>query len=152
MAEQTQLHGTCVLLDDIGVLLRGASGSGKSDLALRLIDGGALLVADDRVDITRDQDNLWAKPPETLAGKLEVRGIGIVAMPFYPKAPIRLIVDLVADRAVDRLPLDLSVSVLDIAVPCLRLDPFTASAPAKIRTRVAALLEHRLKILDPSRL
>ncbi len=152
MAEQTQLHATCVLLDDMGVLLRGLSGSGKSDLALRLIDGGALLVADDRVDIARDQGDLWAKPPEALAGKLEVRGLGIVAMPFYPKAPVRLIVDLVADRAVDRLPLDLSVLVLDIAIPGLRLDPFAASAPAKIRTRVAALRERRLKILDPSRL
>lgn len=152
MTEQTQVHGTCVLLDDMGILLRGASGSGKSDLALRLIDSGALLVADDRVDITRTQDSLWAKPPEVLAGKLEVRGVGVMAMPFYPKAQIRLIVDLVADRAVERLPLDLSASVLDIAIPCLKLDPFTASAPAKIRTMVAALRGHRLKILDPSRL
>ena len=152
MTEQNQVHGTCVALDDVGILLRGMSGSGKSDLALRLIDGGALLVADDRVDLIRIQDNLWAKPPEFLAGKLEVRGIGIVSMPFYPRVQIRLVVDLVADRAVERLPLDLSVSVLDIAIPCLKLDPFTASAPAKIRAMVAALRGHQLKILDPSRL
>lgn len=152
MSEQNQVHGTCVLLDDMGILLRGPSGSGKSDLALRLIDDGALLVADDRVDITGTQGNLWAKPPEALAGKLEVRGIGIMAMPFYPKAQIGLIVDLVADRAVERLPLDLSVSVLNIAISCLKLDPFTASAPAKIRAMVAALRGHQLKILDPSRL
>jgi len=152
MTEQNQVHGTCVVLDDMGILLRGPSGSGKSDLALRLIDGGALLVADDRVDIICDQDNLWAKPPEALAGKLEVRGIGIMAMPFYPRARIRLIVDLVTERAVERLPLDLSVSVLNIAIPCLKLDPFAASAPAKVRAMVAAVRGHQLKILDPSRL
>ena len=152
MTEQNQVHGTCVILDDMGILLRGPSGSGKSDLALRLIDGGALLVADDRVDIIRVQDTLWGKSPESLAGKLEIRGVGIVAMPFYPKAQIQLIVDLVADRAVERLPLDLSVSVLNIAIPCLKLDSFTSSASAKVRAMVAALRGHQLKILDSTRL
>ena len=72
-----QVHGTCIAIDGAGVLLRGPSGCGKSDLALRLIDGGAVLVADDRVSLEARAGDLVASAPDALAGLLEVRGVGI---------------------------------------------------------------------------
>ncbi|MEC8584968.1 MAG: HPr kinase/phosphatase C-terminal domain-containing protein, partial [Pseudomonadota bacterium] len=74
-----RVHGTCVAIDGAGVLLRGPSGGGKSDLALRLIDGGATLVGDDQLELSRVQDRVVARAPGPLQGQLEIRGIGIVA-------------------------------------------------------------------------
>ncbi len=82
-AAPVQVHASAVTIGDSGVLLRGPSGSGKSDLALRLIDGGARLVADDRVDIYQTRDGLMMAPPESLAGLLEVRGLGIADVKAY---------------------------------------------------------------------
>ncbi|MHA1114324.1 MAG: HPr kinase/phosphorylase, partial [Alphaproteobacteria bacterium] len=86
----TLVHATCVSLWGAGILLRGPSGSGKSDLALRLIDGGAVLVADDQVSLELRDGGLFASPPAATAGKLEVRGVGIVTVPFDEEAPMRL--------------------------------------------------------------
>ena len=128
-----EIHGTCVAVDGAGVLLCGPSGNGKSDLALRLIDGGALLVADDLTRLVRERGGLLAVAPERLAGRMEVRGLGIVALPHVRRAPLTLIVDLVAPEAIERLPEALTRSHLGLAVPLIRLDPFEASAPAKVR-------------------
>ena len=84
-------HATTVLVDGTGVLLRGPSGSGKSDLALRLIDGGARLVADDQTALAVENGVLVAHPPRSIAGRLEVRGLGIVTVPWAPSAPIGLV-------------------------------------------------------------
>lgn len=151
------IHGTCVLVgtwngghgnggsggnnrgeEPIGVLLRGPSGSGKSDLALRMIDAGARLVADDRVELRVDRDRLMATAPAALAGLLEVRGVGIVPMPAAPEAEVGLVVDLVPRDAVERLPEEESADLLDRAVPRLALCPFDASTPAKLRLAAAA--------------
>lgn len=132
-----RLHATCVVIAGRGVLLRGASGSGKSDLALRLVDAGARLVADDQVLIERDGDTLVASPPETLAGRIEVRGVGIVPVPAVSSAPLVLVADLVPGAAVDRLPEPESVAFLGIALPLVRIAPFEASAPAKLRLAVS---------------
>src|SRR3546814_15236073 len=80
-----------------GVLILGNSGQGKSDRALRLIDRGARLVADDRCDIWFERGRLWCRPPENLAGKLEVRGIGIIERPWTAPVPLALAVRL-SDR------------------------------------------------------
>jgi serine kinase of HPr protein (carbohydrate metabolism regulator) len=134
----TLVHGTCVALDDVGVLLRGPSGSGKSDMALRLIDGGALLVADDQTRLDLVDGRLISRPPETIAGRLEVRGLGIVPVAWVASAPLGLVVDLVAQDAVDRLPPPAEVRILGAAVPLLRLWPFAASAAAQVRLAVRA--------------
>src|SRR5690606_32729552 len=81
LAGMATIHATCVALGDTGILLRGRSGSGKSDLALRLIDGGALLVADDRVALSLEGGRVIARPPAALAGYLEVRGVGPMPVP-----------------------------------------------------------------------
>jgi len=127
------LHATCVALDGRGILLRGASGSGKSDLALRLIDEGALLVADDQTAIAEEQGRLVARAPATIAGRLEVRGLGIVNQPALAEAPLALLVDLVPAAAVERLPEDRRERLLGHELPVVALDPFAASAVAKIR-------------------
>ena len=89
------IHASCVALEGKGLLLRGAPGAGKSDLALRLIEGGARLVADDQVALTSTGEILLAAPPARIAGLLEVRGIGIVSMDFVTQCPVHLVVDLV---------------------------------------------------------
>jgi serine kinase of HPr protein (carbohydrate metabolism regulator) len=128
-----QLHATCVDIGGTGLLLRGPSGSGKSDLALRLIDGGARLVADDRVILEEVAGRLMASGPRRLAGLLEVRGVGILPVPHSERVELGLIVDLVAADAVERLPEPDVVSLLGIPVRRLALWPFAASAPAALR-------------------
>ncbi|WP_448208366.1 HPr kinase/phosphorylase [Azospirillum sp. sgz302134] len=132
------IHGTCVLLSGIGVLLRGPSGSGKSDLALRLIDGGAKLIADDRVELRMDQGRLMATAPAALAGLLEARGVGILPVPTAAEAEVGLLVDLVPRDRVERLPDPEATPLLDKAVPRLALCPFDASTPAKLRLAATA--------------
>jgi len=128
-----QLHGSCVAIDGRGVLLRGPSGRGKSDLALRLIDAGARLVADDRVDLRAAGGLLNASAPEPIAGRLEVRGVGIVEVPCVAAAPLGLVVDLVEREDLERLPEPRTASFLGISVPLMRLVALEASAAAKVR-------------------
>jgi HPr kinase/phosphorylase len=137
-ADTRQLHASAVALDGAGILIRGPSGAGKSDLALRLIDGGAVLVADDRVDLVKSQTGLEMMPPENLAGLLEVRGIGIVRMNFQAPVPLALIVDLVASDAVPRLPEALNTEIEGVLVRHLGLSAFEASTVSKIRLALSA--------------
>ncbi len=124
------IHATCVATDKGAVLLLGPSGSGKSDLALRLIDRGAVLISDDRVVVRREDDRLVAEAPGAMFGNMEVRGVGICNVPAQREATILLIVHLGEEGA--RLP-DASTETLDgITLPLLRLDPHRASAPLKI--------------------
>jgi HPr kinase/phosphorylase len=132
-----RVHGTCVELGGAGILLRGPSGSGKSDLALRLIDGGAVLVADDQVELRREGETVRASAPASLRGKMEVRGVGIVGMTARDGAALALVIDL-AGPPVERLPEPASQDLLGVALPLLRLDPFEASAAAKVRVALGA--------------
>ena len=132
------VHASCVALEGSGVLLRGAPGAGKSDLALRLIEDGARLVADDQVALTSNGGTLLAAPPARIAGLIEVRGIGIVSMDFVPRCPLRLVVDLVAPGSVERMPEAASVTLSGHRVRHVALAPFEASAPAKVRLALAA--------------
>ncbi|MEA1677679.1 HPr kinase/phosphatase C-terminal domain-containing protein [Nitrospirillum sp. BR 11163] len=136
-----RVHATCVSVGGAGVLLRGPSGSGKSDLALRLVDAGALLVADDQVDLAADPTRtlLTASAPERLAGLVEVRGLGILPVPAVPSALVRLAVDLVGRDAVPRLPEPATVTLAGVILPRVALWPFAASAPAALRLALAAL-------------
>jgi len=130
------VHATTVAIDGAGVMLRGPSGSGKSDLALRLIDRGARLVADDRTVLTLCDGGVQASAPPEIATKLEVRGLGIVRMPESGSAPLRLVVDLKPEGEIERMPGRTRATLLGVSLPALRLDPFEASAAAKIRLAV----------------
>jgi serine kinase of HPr protein (carbohydrate metabolism regulator) len=137
------LHATTVAVDGVGVLLRGPSGSGKSDLALRLIDGGAALVSDDRTQLGRDGAGLLAQMPRaappSLRGRMEVRGLGIMAVPFVLQARLGLVVELAPDAPIERLPDAQTCDYLGVAVPLIVLRAFEASAPAKLRLAARAL-------------
>lgn len=127
------VHATSVEIGGHAVLIRGPSGGGKSDLALRLIDGGATLVADDQTAVTIEGGRLFVGVPDTIAGLLEVRGLGIVRMAHRARAPLALVVDLVQAKEVDRLPEPSSAQLLGLMVPRVALAAFEASTPAKVR-------------------
>jgi HPr kinase/phosphorylase len=140
------VYGTCVALGRVAAILQGPSGSGKSDLALRFVMQTpppleAALVADDQVLVQRQGDRLFARPPATIAGKIEVRGLGIVSLPHLAEAELRLIVPLSDPDDVPRLPRlgEETVSIHGIALPVLRLAPFEASAPLKLRLALETL-------------
>ncbi len=134
------VHATCVAIDGadgpLGVLLRGPPGAGKSDLALRLIDRGARLVADDQCELRRQDgaagDRLVARAPASIAGVLEVRGLGIMEVPSLAEAPVALVVDLVDPDRVERLPAAATEEILGLELPRVALNAFEAAAPAKL--------------------
>jgi serine kinase of HPr protein (carbohydrate metabolism regulator) len=131
-----QVHATCVDVDGTAVLLLGPPGSGKSDLALRLIDTGARLIADDRTDLEVRDGTVAVAPPATIAGLLEVRGLGVLQVDGLARGTLGLVVELVAAEAVERHPEPAAWHHLGVPVPLVRLDPFEASAPAKVRLAV----------------
>ncbi len=126
-------HGTCIFVAGTGVLLRGPSGRGKSDLAFRMIESGdAILVADDQTRLRRIDDRLMASPPHQLAGLIEVCGLGILSRPHHKTCRIGLVIDLVDRKDVPRLPEPRTVDIMGVTVPNVRLCAFDASAPAKV--------------------
>jgi serine kinase of HPr protein (carbohydrate metabolism regulator) len=113
------------------VMIAGPSGSGKSDLALRLIDGGFSLVSDDQTLVRRDGNRLLATAPPSIAGKLEIRGIGIVELEPSSDVPVALFVELTSE--IERLPDDSRErTILGVRVPLVSVDAMTASAAAKV--------------------
>ena len=125
------LHCSCVASGGRSVLLSGPSGSGKSDLALRLIDRGFTLVSDDRTIVRKDGDLLIAAAPSTIRGKLEIRGIGIVEMQSVEDVPVALVVELTTDM--QRMPDDSRARlILGAPIPLISVDAMTASAPSKV--------------------
>lgn len=141
-----RVHGTCVALGKSAALVRGPSGAGKSDLALRFLflarRGPAALeaptlVSDDQVLLSLEDGQIWAGPPEAIAGKLEVRGVGIVEVKWTPQARLVLVVDLVPGEAVERMPPQETVDIFGIPVRRLSLSPYEASAPIKLAVGIA---------------
>jgi serine kinase of HPr protein (carbohydrate metabolism regulator) len=125
------LHASTVALDGRAVLICGPSGSGKSDLALRLLDRGFTLVSDDQTIVRKDGGRLIASAPPTIHGKLEIRGIGIVEMETVDDVPVALCVELASD--IQRIPDDSRDRlVLDVRIPLINVDALTASAPSKV--------------------
>jgi serine kinase of HPr protein (carbohydrate metabolism regulator) len=126
-----------------GVLIEGPSGGGKSDLALKALDAGFRLVADDRVVIWTSGGALFGRAPAPLAGLIEARGHGVVPEPSIGLAQIVLAARCVhAGQPIERLPDSDSAVIAGIAVPSFQIDPFEASAPAKLR-RALQHLGHR---------
>lgn len=143
-------HGTAIAIGGYAALIRGPSGAGKSDLALRclavaptaLIPAPARLVADDRVELRRQGQRLRAEAPAAIRGKLEVRGIGIVTVPYVVSAEVVLIADLVPADTVERLPdPPVTADCMGLSLPLLRLAPFEATAPIKLMLALALTLQ-----------
>ncbi len=151
MTATANIHATCIVLAAAapapslaaaGVLLLGDSGAGKSDLALRLIDRGARLVSDDRTNLYVEDGRLHARAPAALAGLIEIRGLGIVALPCEASAQIALAAQLATD--VPRMPLPQTYAPpLALAhaarPPLIRINAYEASAVPKLRWAVYAL-------------
>ena len=133
------VHATCVSIGGRAVLIFGRSGAGKSDLALRLIDRGATLVSDDYTIVVARDGALVTSPPETIAGKMELRGVGIIDLAHASEIAAALIVDL--DQDPDRLPEPGARDIAGIAIPVISLHGLEPSAPIKVEK---ALLLHGL--------
>jgi serine kinase of HPr protein (carbohydrate metabolism regulator) len=140
---QICLHGTCVSVDGEGVLILGEPGTGKSDLALRLIDEPGCgiserpmhgkLISDDQVIITREEESLIASAPSTIRGKLEIRGLGIVSLATQSSVHLLLVVRLQSHSAIERLPDQGTFDILGVALPLVEIDGNSPSAPARLR-------------------
>jgi len=125
------VRGTTVSIGGRGVLLRGGSGCGKSDLALRLVDRGADLVSDDYTEVCVEAGRLLATAPPTIAGRIEMRGVGILELPPATGVPLCLVAEL--DRPAERLPDGPSrVDVAGTPLPAIALAALEASAPLKV--------------------
>jgi HPr kinase/phosphorylase len=133
------VHATAVAVDGGAVLLRGPPGSGKSDLALRLIDGGARLIADDQAVLLRRDGHILVRAPATIAGLIEVRGVGILRLDWLDEVRLALVVDLVPAAQIERLPEPRFETILGLAIPLLGLAPFQASAATKLRFALRTL-------------
>jgi serine kinase of HPr protein (carbohydrate metabolism regulator) len=132
------LHASCVAVNGRAVLIEGLPGSGKSDLALRLIDRGAKLVSDDYTFLRRDAGHALAAAPPTIAGLIEVRGIGLVPMPFETDVPVALIVSIGGN--VERMPVEgRSRIIVGVDIPNISVAPLEASAPIKVELALKAL-------------
>lgn len=130
------LHVSCVASDGRAILISGRSGSGKSDLALRLIDRGAILVSDDYTIVRRVGGRLLAAAPANIEGKIEVRGVGILRFPTERDVPIALFVDL--EREVERLPASHeTITIAGVEVPVIAANALEASAPVKVEAALA---------------
>jgi serine kinase of HPr protein (carbohydrate metabolism regulator) len=158
----TNIHASCVVLgraghpfgapEETGVLFLGASGSGKTDLVLRLIERGADLVADDRVDLYARDGRMWGRPPASLAGLVEIRGLGIVALPYRSETAITLVIALGAAEDVPRLPEHGTYSPPEELglqrnawPPLVNLTASDSSAPAKVAAAAAAFAHALLR-------
>jgi serine kinase of HPr protein (carbohydrate metabolism regulator) len=133
---ETNIHATCVAVGRAGVLLLGPPGAGKSGIALQLMDCGATLVADDRAILFVKNGALHAKPPATIRGLIEIRGVGIVKMPV--RASVKLVLAVRLGRERTRLPRPAFYRALNTGVPQITLDARFASTPARIRAALAA--------------
>ena len=150
MIDTLLVHATAIAIEGDAILLRGPPGAGKSDVALRLIEGGARLVADDQVLLRRADNHVLARAPDAIAGLIEVRGVGIVPVDSLDEAPLVLVVDLVPPGQVERIPDQRFEAVLGLAIPLIALAPFEASATAKLRlARRACTFQPPPAGLDP---
>jgi serine kinase of HPr protein (carbohydrate metabolism regulator) len=144
----TRVHATSVVLRQgrtwRAALLRGPSGAGKSDLALRLIEAGGRLVADDQTELRREGKKIIASAPSRIAGLIEARGLGIVKLSrdqLVKRAELVLLVDLSHPERIERLPEPASESILGIELPLIALAPFETSSVTKLRLALARIAD-----------
>lgn len=135
-----RIHSTSVVIDDNGVLILGDSGSGKSDLALRLIDSGATLISDDISICRKNSNNIYLYCPPEIKGLLEVREIGIITVPFVERIKLRLVVNLKSINN-ERFPKDSSYRILGIKIPIINIEGKNSSAVAKIKVKLNEIRE-----------
>lgn len=129
-----KMHASVISMKGQAVLLRGPSGFGKSDLALRMMDQGADLVSDDYVELDVKKGQIIARPPKAIQGLMEVRGLGLIKVQYLEEAVVTLACNLVGSNIVDRVPVSASRLILDgVAIPLFSLDGLAASGPAKIK-------------------
>lgn len=142
------IHANAISLLGKGILILGASGSGKSDISLRLIcSHNAVLIADDRTVIQAVNGVLKASCPKNIKGLLEVRGVGICKIPHKESETISLVVELVdSPEKIDRLPEKRTIELLNIQIPSIKLYPFEVSAPERI---VAAICYQKTENILP---
>lgn len=126
------VHATSVVFCGRGLLIRGASGVGKSDLAIRIMDAGGSLVSDDRTDIAVKDGVLIASAPEAIRGMIELRGVGLLRVPFIKAVRLDAVIECV-EGEIERLPEPAFERFHDVSLPVYRIRPREASAVAKIR-------------------
>ena len=134
-----RVYGTCIAINGKAVLFRGPSGSGKSDLALRIVEAGGRLISDDQTILVRENDWLVASCPDPISGQIEVRGVGIVPVETIRRAPLSLVLDLVPGEQVERFPELRFCHYLGVDIPLLNIAPFEISAAAKVRIALTSL-------------
>jgi len=139
VTDTSLIHATAVALEGDAIVLRGPPGAGKSDLALRLIENGARLIADDQTLLRRADNHVLVRAPAAVAGLIEVRGVGILRVDYLDEAPLALVVDLVPSTEVERIPDDRFEVVLGLPIRVIALAPFEVSAVAKLRLARRAL-------------
>jgi HPr kinase/phosphorylase len=148
MSDKQRLEANCVCVMGVGVLILGPSASGKSDLTLRLLSARSALleepcrlVSDDQTCVWSENGALFASPPPQIAGRLEVRGVGVLRFDHLEKVKISLAVELVERDEIERIPeLGAQMSLFgDIQIPKVNLIPFEASAPEKMFSLIMAL-------------
>ena len=136
------IHATTVDINGNGILIVGPAGSGKSDLALRLIENkNAVLVSDDRTDIKIENGELFASPPKVIEGLLEVRAIGLIKKPFKPDTIIKLVVQAASQRDIERMPECRFFEYENVKIETVLLNLLEASAPDKVVVKLKAVLE-----------
>ena len=134
------MHSSSIVIDDNGVLILGDSGSGKSDLALRLIDNGATLISDDVSICKKNLNNIYLYCPPETKGLLEVREIGIITVPFVERIKLKLVVNLKSKNN-ERFPQDNYSKILGIKIPLINIDGKNSSAVAKIKVKLNEISE-----------
>ena len=141
-----QFYATAVTYCGFGVLIRGPSGSGKSDLALRLIDDGAGLIADDQVVIKSVGRKLFLSPPDSLPGLIEVRGIGVIKIAYVRDIRLCLIIELDPSNEIQRIPTIEEELIKNIPVPVISMDAFESSVLAKIKI-ILGYLDKKIELI-----
>ncbi len=130
-----KFHSTAVVIEDFGILIKGKPGSGKSDLALRLIDSGATLISDDLTICKKIGDYLYLYPHSKTKGLLEVREIGIMTVPYVDSIKLTLVVELV-EKEFERMPRTMNCTLLGIKFPKIKIFGKSSSAVAKIKIKL----------------
>jgi HPr kinase/phosphorylase len=141
-----QFYATAVIYCGFGILIRGPSGSGKSDLALRLIDDGADLIADDQVVIKAVGQELYLSAPDSLSGLIEVRGIGVIKIEYVSDIRLCLIVELDPSNEIQRIPTIKEELIKNIPVPVINMYAFESSVLAKIKI-ILGHLDKKIKLI-----